>query len=318
VSPSPTRARQRRLIADSILLGVVGAVAAQVFTLMLRGANFLFLHVLAGYQPPGLPTEGGLPVQQIGVPGLWLVPVATTLGGLLVGLLVEKLAPEAEGHGTDAVVKAFHQADGRLRARVAPVKLVASAITIGSGGSAGREGPIALVAAGIGSWYASVTNRSARDRRLLLLTGMAAGLSAIFRSPVGTVIMAIEVLYSDMEFEAGAGVGGESALRRVGERLLGHVGIVGGDGHHPLADVAHAIAREERHVAQLQADEHGRQVSAGHHRVDATQATRGARVDADDPRVRQGAAQALGEELARPPDVRGQGPSGRWVSRSHR
>ena len=204
MSPSPTRARQRRLIADSILLGVVGAVAAQVFTLMLRGANFLFLHMLAGYQPPGLPTEGGPPVQQIGPHGLWLVPVATTLGGLLVGLLVEKLSPEAEGHGTDTVVKAFHQADGRLRARVAPIKLVASAITIGSGGSAGREGPIALVAAGIGSWYASVTNRSARDRRLLLLTGMAAGLSAIFRSPVGTAIMAIEVLYSDMEFEAGA------------------------------------------------------------------------------------------------------------------
>ena len=204
MNPPPTRVRQRRLIADSILLGVAGAVAAQVFTLLLRGANFLFLHTMAGYQAPGLPTEGGPPAEHIGPHGLWLVPVVTTLGGCLVGLLVEYLAPEAEGHGTDTVVRAFHRTDGVLRTRVAPVKLLASAITIGSGGSAGREGPIALVAAAVGSWYASVTGRSGRDRRLLLLTGMAAGLSAIFRSPVGTAIMAIEVLYSDMEFEAGA------------------------------------------------------------------------------------------------------------------
>jgi CIC family chloride channel protein len=204
VSPPPTRVRQRRLIADSILLGVAGAVAAQLFTLLLRGANFVFLHMLAGYQAPGLPTEGGPQSELIGRHGLWLVPVATTLGGCLVGLLVEYLAPEAEGHGTDTVVRAFHRTDGALRTRIAPLKLLASAITIGSGGSAGREGPIALVTAALGSWYATATGRSGRDRRLLLLTGMAAGLSAIFRSPVGTAIMAIEVLYSDMEFEAGA------------------------------------------------------------------------------------------------------------------
>src|ERR687884_761402 len=105
----------------------------------------------------------------IGPRGLWFVPVATALGGLLVGVLTEWLAPEAEGHGTDAVIRAFHRTDGALRGRVAPVKLLASAITIGSGGSAGREGPIALVAAGVGSWYAGATGRTGKDRRLLLL-----------------------------------------------------------------------------------------------------------------------------------------------------
>ena len=75
---------------------------------------------------------------------MWLVPVAAALGGLIVGFLVQRLAPETEGHGTDTVVQAFHRADGVLRARVTPVKLLGSAITIGSGGSAGREGPIAL------------------------------------------------------------------------------------------------------------------------------------------------------------------------------
>jgi len=81
---------------------------------------------------------------------------------------------------------------------------VASAITIGSGGAAGREGPVALISAGIGSIYATLGKRSDEDRRLLVLIGMAAGLAAIFRSPIGTAIFAIEVLYSDMEFEAGA------------------------------------------------------------------------------------------------------------------
>jgi len=196
--------RQRRLILDIVVVGVAGAFAAQLFTLVLRGVSWLFLTTLAQYVPLGLPNEGGSPVQVIGRWGLWMIPVATTLGGLIVGILVQRLAPEAEGHGTDTAIRAFHRSDGVLRPRVPPVKLVASAITIGSGGSAGREGPIALVAAGLGSWYASLTNRSGADRRTLMLAGMAAGLAAVFRSPIGTALFAIEVLYADMEFESGA------------------------------------------------------------------------------------------------------------------
>ncbi|MEJ2236657.1 MAG: chloride channel protein [Syntrophobacterales bacterium] len=130
--------------------------------------------------------------------------MATTLGGLISGFMVYALAPEAEGHGTDTAVKAFHHLGGRIRARVPFVKMLASAITIGSGGAAGREGPTALISAGIGSVYASLERRSDEERRLLTLIGMAAGLSAIFRSPVGTAMFAIEVLYSDMEFDGGA------------------------------------------------------------------------------------------------------------------
>jgi CIC family chloride channel protein len=84
------------------------------------------------------------------------------------------------------------------------VKLVASALTIGSGGAAGREGPIALITAAIGSTYATLTGRRDSERRLLLLVGAAAGLSAIFRSPIGASLFVIEVLYADMEFEASA------------------------------------------------------------------------------------------------------------------
>ena len=198
------RDQRRRLLLDTVLLGVVGVAAAQLFNFLLALARRFFLTTLAGYRPPGLPSEGGSPTEVIGPHGLWLIPVVTTLGGLLVGVLTTWLAPEAEGHGTDAVVRAFHRAGGALRTRVAPVKLVASAITIGSGGAAGREGPIALIAAALGSWYATITGRNDADRRLLLLVGAAAGLSAIFRSPIGAALFVIEVLYADMEFEASA------------------------------------------------------------------------------------------------------------------
>ena len=196
--------RQQRLLVDTVLLGIAGVAAAQLFNGLLAIARNIFLHGIAGYTPPGLPSEGGSSLEIVGRHGLWLLPVATTLGGLIVGILVEWLAPEAEGHGTDAVVRAFHQTGGRLRGRVGPVKLFASAITIGSGGAAGREGPIALIAAAVGSAYATLTGRDDADRRILMLTGAAAGLSAIFRSPIGASFFVVEVLYADMEFESSA------------------------------------------------------------------------------------------------------------------
>jgi chloride channel protein, CIC family len=196
--------RQQRLLLDSVVLGVVGGLSAQLFAWLLKLCTHLFLGLLAGYTPPGLPEEGGVLVQSVGPHGLWWIPISTTLGGLLVGVLVYSLAPEAEGHGTDTAVKAYHQEAGFIRARVPPLKLVASAITIGSGGAGGREGPTALISAGVASVYGTLTRRSEPDRRILLLTGMAAGLSAIFRSPIGTAFFAVEVLYGSMEMDATA------------------------------------------------------------------------------------------------------------------
>ncbi len=199
-----TDARSRRLLIDTIALGAAGAVFAQIFTAFLRLIDRLMLWGIAGYHAPGLPNEGASPVEIIGPHGLWLVPVSTTLGGLIVGLLAARFAPEAEGHGTDTVIRAFHRTDGEMRARIPFVKLIASAITIGSGGAAGREGPMALITGGIGSVYATITGRTGEERRILLLVGMAAGLSAIFRSPIGAALLAVEILYADMEFEPGA------------------------------------------------------------------------------------------------------------------
>ena len=193
-----TPRQQHRLLIDTVLLGVVGALSAQAFMFLLRWCQAFFLGWLAGYREN---SDGGIAA---GPHGVWLIPLSTTLGGLLVGLIVYWLAPEAEGHGTDAAVNAFHNLRGVIRTRVPFVKMLASAITIGSGGSAGREGPTALISSGIGSLYARMRGRSEEETRLLLLIGMAAGLSAIFRSPIGTAIFAIEVLYSETEFESSA------------------------------------------------------------------------------------------------------------------
>lgn len=192
--------REHRLLFDTVALGVVAALIAQVYNYALDLSFRSFLGRLAGYTPPGLPTEGGA-LERIGPFGLWLIPLSTTLGGLIVGIITERFAPETEGHGTDTALKSFHRQDGKLRARVAPVKLLTSAITIGSGGSAGREGPMALISASLGSTYATLTGSDSRDRRTLVLVGIAAGLSAIFRSPIGAAIFAVELPYAEMEFE---------------------------------------------------------------------------------------------------------------------
>jgi CIC family chloride channel protein len=194
--------KQQRMLLDSIFLGIIGGLSAQLFIWLLRLFNTLFMVKLAGYIPPGLPEEGGVLTQSIGAHGLWLIPVATTIGGLISGILVYSLVPEAEGDGTDTAVRSYHHAGGFFRARLAPLKMLASAITIGSGGSAGREGPTSLISAGVGSVYGTLTKRSDEERRTLLLIGMASGLSAIFRSPIGTAFFAVEVLYSGMEFDA--------------------------------------------------------------------------------------------------------------------
>lgn len=192
------------LLCDTLLIGLAGAIAAFVFAHLVDFSQEFFLVKLAHYRPPGLPNEGGSLEEWVGPYGLLLIPVVTTLGGLLAGLIVQLLAPEAKGHGTDAAIKAFHFGEGRVRFRVPFVKMVASAVTLGSGGSAGREGPTAQIGSGIGAIYAHLTRRPPHERRLLLLMGMAAGLSAIFRSPIGCAFFAIEVLYSQIEFESRA------------------------------------------------------------------------------------------------------------------
>ena len=168
----------RKWLLVGIAMGFAGGAAGIFFTFILDAMKFLF---------------SILP---------WS-PLIPALGGLASGLLVYSLAPEAEGHGTDAVINAVHRGWGRIRARVPLVKSIASAATIASGGSAGKEGPIAQVAAGVGSLISGPLGLNVHDRRLLLIAGVAAGIGAVFKAPLGAAIFAVEVLYSrDLEVEA--------------------------------------------------------------------------------------------------------------------
>lgn len=125
------------------------------------------------------------------------------MGGLIVGLIVTKFAPEAEGHGTDAVIGALHKRQGKIRARIPFVKGLASSITLGSGGSGGTEDPVAQISAGLASALGGLFKLNDSDRRLFVISGMAAGIGSIFKIPLGAALFSSEVLYRrDFEVRA--------------------------------------------------------------------------------------------------------------------
>lgn len=126
----------------------------------------------------------------------WVVALVPAIGGLLAGLVL-RFAPEARGGGGDAMIRAFHEQDGYIRPRVLAVKMIASILTLGTGGSGGREGPTMHAGGALGSIIASVLGVGPRERRVLLVAGVAAGIAAVFRTPLGAALIAVEVLYRD-------------------------------------------------------------------------------------------------------------------------
>ncbi len=192
--------RERRLFYYAIIVGIISGLGALVFYMALDFFSEFCMH-LAGIE---VPKPGGEPALfhfhlKIYIP----VVIITAIGGLITGFLVYRFAPEAEGHGTDAAIKAYHHLRGIIRPRVTIIKIIASAITIGSGGSGGREGPIAQIGAGFGSFLGTLLNLTDKERRILLVCGMAGGIGSIFKSPLGGALFAVEVLYKrDFETQA--------------------------------------------------------------------------------------------------------------------
>lgn len=184
------------------VVGVVAGLGAVAFFMVCQGAQHLLLDSIAGYRPLDPPGEPRL-FAPTDVPfRRYLLIVIPAIGGLLAGILAYRFAPEAAGHGTDAAIEAFHHKQGRIRGRVPLIKGLASALTLGSGGSGGREGPIAQIGAGFGSFLADALKLSSRDRRILLAAGLGAGVGSIFRAPLAGALFAAEVLYREPEFES--------------------------------------------------------------------------------------------------------------------
>ena len=193
----------RTIYLYSIAIGLLSGLIAVLFDFMLEGASYLTMNLWAQFsvpQPAGDPITW--PTAE-GPPNRLLLALLPVLGGLVAGVLVKTFAPEAEGTGTDSYIDAFHNKAGVMRSRVPLVKSLATIATLASGGSAGKEGPVAQIGAGIGSALGGLIQMGARARRTLMVAGAAAGLGAIFKAPLGGALTAVEVLYKeDLETDA--------------------------------------------------------------------------------------------------------------------
>jgi CIC family chloride channel protein len=185
-----------------ILIGIIAGLGSIVFHYLCQLGLHYFMDLAAGYRPPSPAGEHHLLTPTSTPFNRLILLFLPAMGGLLSGWLVYTYAPEAEGHGTDAAIDAYHSKGGFMRGRVPIIKTIASALTLTTGGSGGREGPIAQIGAGFGSFLATTLKLSDRERRIMMAAGIGAGVGSIFRAPLAGALFAAEVLYRDPEFES--------------------------------------------------------------------------------------------------------------------
>ena len=185
-----------------VLIGLIAGAGSIVFHYLCLLGSHYFMDMMAGYRPPAPAGEHHILAPTTVPFNRWMLLILPALGGIFSGWLVYTFAPEAEGHGTDAAIDAFHNKGGFIRGRVPIIKTLASAVTLTTGGSGGREGPIAQIGAGFGSFLATRLNLTDRDRRIMMAAGIGAGVGSIFRAPLAGALFAAEVLYRDPEFES--------------------------------------------------------------------------------------------------------------------
>jgi CIC family chloride channel protein len=172
----------------AILIGFLGGYGALLFRYAIKVAQFGFYQNTSDY----LTFHQTLPLYlKIGLPAV---------GGLIVGPLVYFGAREAKGHGVPEVMEAVALKGGQIRARVAFVKILASGVSIGSGGSVGREGPIVQIGSSIGSTLSQILKVSDLRRRTFVGCGAAAGIAATFNAPIAGALFAAEVILGDFGF----------------------------------------------------------------------------------------------------------------------
>jgi chloride channel protein, CIC family len=185
-----------------LLIGIIAGLGSILFHYLCVLGMHYFMDLIAGYRPPSPAGEHHLLTPTARPFNRYLLLILPALGGIISGWLVYTFAPEAEGHGTDAAIDAYHNKGGLIRSRVPIIKTIASALTLTTGGSGGREGPIAQIGAGFASFLATRLNLSERDRRIMMAAGIGAGVGSIFRAPLAGALFAAEVLYRDPEFES--------------------------------------------------------------------------------------------------------------------
>ena len=162
----------------AILIGIAGGAGAIVFRSVIEIIHGIFF---SGAYQEGLS------------PGYYVI-LYPIIGGLIVGPIVCILAPEAKGHGVPQIIESLQVGGGQIRKRVGFLLILCSAVIIGSGGSAGREGPIAQIGASFGSLIGQIFRLGSRDLKLLTVCGVAAGVAGTFNAPMGGAIFSMEVV----------------------------------------------------------------------------------------------------------------------------
>ena len=171
----------------ALAIGLIAGFGAVVFRAMIAAIHDLAFHRQLSFAYDAnlhsAPSPWGA--------GIILVPVA---GAVAVAFLVKTFAPEAKGHGVPEVMDAVYYHEGRIRPVVAAVKSLASAVSIGSGGSVGREGPIIQIGAAFGSTVGQIVAMPVRQRAMLIAAGAGSGIAATFNTPIGGIVFAIELM----------------------------------------------------------------------------------------------------------------------------
>ena len=192
------------MLLHAAAVGLAAGLIGSAFFVALELVQRLVLEDLAGYRPLRAAGETVIHDQATSAFRPWLLWVLPGLGALLGGwLAVLCRAPEVLGGGGDAVLQVFHHGGGAVRRRVLWVKALASILTLGFGGSGGREGPTMQIGGAIGSMVGRYLRVTPRERRILLVAGVAAGMAAVFRTPLGAALLSVEILYRD-DFESDA------------------------------------------------------------------------------------------------------------------
>jgi CIC family chloride channel protein len=186
-SREPEAAAWWVMIASALAVGLIAGYGAAVFRAMIAAIHDLAFHGRLSFAYDAnlhtAPSPWGA--------GVIVVPV---LGAVVVAFLVKTFAPEAKGHGVPEVMDAVYYHEGKIRPVVAAVKSVASAVSIGSGGSVGREGPIIQIGAAFGSTLGQIISMPVRQRAMLIASGAGAGIAATFNTPIGGILFAIELM----------------------------------------------------------------------------------------------------------------------------
>lgn len=176
-------------------VGICAGLVGAAFVASVEVGQRFLLERLAGVSLLRAVGEGATEARP-GASVPWLLLVIPAGGALLAGLLA-RWAPKALGGGGDQTIATFHGAQARVRPRLLPIKLLASIATLASGGAGGREGPAMQLGSTAGALLAEWLPTTARERRLLFVAGIGAGISAVFRTPLGAALLAVEVLYRD-------------------------------------------------------------------------------------------------------------------------